>query len=241
MNLRAVIIACVALQVATTATARAQMKDDQIVVFTLAEQLEYQRDQATNPASWELVGWVGGDINRIWWKSEGAAATSERDADGELQVLYGRLVTPFWDLQVGIRGDAVLAMDDRTGRLHGVIGLEGLAPGWFDIDVAAFVSHRGDVSARLEATYDLLVTQRLIVQPRFELDAAVQDVPEFGVGTGLNSIELGVRVRYDIRRKLAPYLGVTWERLLFETRDFARVRGEDASAVAAVAGLRLWY
>lgn len=214
--------------------------DTELYAFLLAELLEYQRDEATNPVAWELLGWAGGDYNRVWFKSEGAATTQERGGEGEVQVLYGRLISPFWDLQIGVRGDLLYDDDDSRGRVHGVIGIEGLAPGWFDIDLGAFVSHRGDVSARLTATYALYVTQRLVAEPRFEINAAVQDVEEFAVGSGLSILDLGLRLRYELRREIAPYLGVAWERSFFDTAMFLRARGEDPSTIAAVAGVRAW-
>lgn len=233
----------IALALATLAAPRlalAQAADNETYVFLLAELLEYQRDQATNPGAWELLGWVGGDYNRIWLKSEGDTATSELEGQAEAQVLYGRLITPFWDLQVGIRGDVVTGDSDTSGRAHAVIGLEGLAPGWFDVDLGAFISHRGDVSGRLTATYAVYITQRLVAEPRFEINAAVQDVEEFGVGSGLSVLDLGLRVRYELRRELAPYLGLAWERSFFDTAMFTRARGEDPSTLAVVAGVRAW-
>lgn len=239
---RNVTVACGVLIVmlALPRRASAQASDSETYVFLLAELLEYQRDEATNPAAWELLGWAGGDYNRIWFKSEGSATTEELDGEGEVQVLYGRLISPFWDLQMGVRGDLLYRDDDSHGRVHGMIGIEGLAPGWFDIDLGAYISHRGDVSARLTATYALYVTQRLVAEPRFEINAAVQDVEEFGVGSGLSILDLGLRLRYEVRREVAPYLGVAWERSFFDTAMFARARGEEVGTLAAVAGVRAW-
>jgi len=220
----------------------AEMDDSTIYSFLLAERLEYQWDDTTNPFSWEFVGWTGGDYNRIWYKSEGDVDTAGPAGTGvgEVQVLYGRLISPFWDLQIGVRGDLERSAGDTQGRGLAVIGIEGLAPGWFDIDFGAFVSNRGDVSARLTAAFNLYLTQRFVAEPRFEINAAVQDVEEFGVGSGLSVLDLGLRFRYELRREIAPYLGVAWERSFFETAMFARARGEDPSALAVTAGLRAW-
>lgn len=216
--------------------------DNEIYVFALLELAEYRVNDDTNPAAWKLLGWIGGDYNRIWIKSEGSVATTERegDGDGDVEILYGRLITQWWDVQIGVRGELQLDDSDERGRVFGAVGIEGLAPGYFDVDATVFVSHEGDVSGRLTASFDGYVTQRLIAQPRIETEAAVQDVEEFGVGTGLNNIELGLRFRYEIRRKIAPYIGVSWERALFETADLMRVRGDDVNALSVVAGLRLW-
>jgi copper resistance protein B len=227
--------------VAAPERAAAQAADSETYTFLLAELLEYQLDDGTNPAAWELLGWTGGDYNRIWFKSEGAATTSDvGEVEGEVQVLYGRLVTPFWDFQIGVRGDLISDEMDTRGRAHAMVGLEGLAPGWFDIDLGAYVSHEGDVSGRLTATYAVYITQRLVAEPRFEINAAVQDVEQFGVGSGLSILDLGLRIRYEVRRELAPYLGIAWERSFFDTAMFARARGEDPSTLAAVAGIRAW-
>jgi copper resistance protein B len=126
-------------------------------------------------------------------------------------------------------------------RTYGVLGIQGLAPYWFEVDAAGFVSNEGDVSARLEAEYDFLFTQKLILQPRTELNFAVQDVKELGIGSGLSTAELGLRLRYEIVREFAPYVGVSWTRLVGKTEDFARDEGEDVSSVSFVAGVPLWF
>ena len=122
-----------------------------------------------------------------------------------------------------------------------MFGVQGLAPYWFEVDAAAFVSDDGDVSARLEAEYELFLTQKLILQPRAELDFAVQDVPELGIGSGLSTAEAGLRLRYEFRREFAPYIGVSWRRAFGETADFTRADGEDVESISFVAGLRLWF
>lgn len=219
----------------------APVMDDQVYALFLAELAEYQFDNDNNPAVWDVFSWVGGDYNRIWFKSEGAAATTRNETDGDLQVLYGRLITPWWDLQVGVRGELQLDGSDTRGRVFGAIGVQGLAPGFFDVEATVFVSDDGDVSARFTVEYSSYLTQRLVAEPRLEIDGAIQEVENFGVGSGPNLIELGLRLRYEIRRELAPYIGVNWNRALLDTADFTRERGEDASTVSVVAGMRVWY
>ncbi len=126
-------------------------------------------------------------------------------------------------------------------RVQAVIGLQGLAPYWFELEPSVFVSQDGDVSARLTATYDMFVTQRLIAEPRIEANAALQDVPDFGVGSGLNDLELGFRLRYELRREYAPYLGVNWVRRFAGAADLARQAGEAVSDVSLVGGIRAWF
>jgi copper resistance protein B len=206
--------------------------------FLLAERLEYQTNDGAPALLFDGQGWWGTDRDKLWVKSE-----VERDFDAkrfeeaELQALWSRPIAGFFDVQAGVRHDFVRGAD----RTFGVAGVQGLAPYWFEIDAAVFVSGEGDVSARFEAEYDLFLTQRLILQPRTELNFAVQDVEEIGVGSGLSTAELGLRLRYEIRRQFAPYVGVNWERAVDETADFDRADGENAGAVSFVAGVRLWF
>jgi copper resistance protein B len=206
--------------------------------FLIAERLEYQSNDGAPALLFEGQGWWGTDRNKLWVKSEvHRDFDAGRFEDAELQALWSRPVSRFFDLQAGVRHDFVAGAD----RTFGVIGVQGLAPYWFEIDAAVFVSGEGDISARFEAEYDLLLTQRLILQPRTELNFAVQDVEEIGVGAGLSAAEIGVRLRYEIRRQFAPYVGVNWERAVGESADFARANGENVGAVSAVAGVRLWF
>jgi copper resistance protein B len=139
---------------------------------------------------------------------------------------------------VGGRGDLVVDAESEQGRGFLVIGLEGLAPYFFELEPALFVSHRGDVSLRLEGSIELFITQRLVVQPSLETNIAIQEVPEFGVGAGLNDLELELRLRYEISRKFAPYIGFSWKTTFFDTADLREAAGTDTCSVAAVAGIR---
>jgi copper resistance protein B len=213
----------------------------EVTGFVLSELLEYVPTAAERPVRYDLVGWVGGPVHRVWAKAEGDRSTRSGEGDTELQLLYGRLISPFWDLQLGLRGDIGYGKGEAKARLAAALGLQGLAPGWFEVEPTVFVSHRGDVWGNLTAAYDLLLTQRLVAEPRFETEAAVQAVPEFGVGSGITEIDLGLRIRYEIWRELAPYVGVSWRRKVMETADLARAAGAPVGELAAVAGLRLWY
>jgi len=224
------------------AVAAAELGDPPLNRYTLFEELEYGFNNGTNPVSWDSTSWVGGDWNRVWLKTEGEASTTEAEVEGEAQLLYSRLVAPFLELQVGVRGDLVAASGQATdGRGHLVLGLDAVAPLWFEIEPAIFISHRGDVSFRLRITYDLFITQRLVAHPSFEMNAAVQAVPEFGVGAGFNDLILGLRLGYQIVRKLMPYVGVSWNRAFMETADLRRDAGGRVSDVQGVAGLRFWF
>jgi copper resistance protein B len=208
--------------------------------FVLSEVLEIAPTGDERPLRYDLLGWVGGAYNRIWAKAEGEQSTRSDEGGTELQLLFGRLISPYWDAQVGLRLDLGYGAGNARTRALVALGLQGLAPGWFELEPTLFVSHRGDVSGNLTASYDVLITQRLVAQARGEAEAAAQDVPEFGVGSGFGSLELGVRVRYEIVRRFAPYVGVSWERLFMDTADRARASGLSISEVTLVAGLRLW-
>jgi copper resistance protein B len=185
---------------------------------------------------WDAQGWTGGDINRFWWKSEGEGGSRLEEA--EVQLLYSRAIRPFWDLQAGVRQTVRPDLKDTTDL---VLGVQGLAPHWFEIDAAAFLSTEGDLSARIEAEYDQRLTQRWILQPRAEVTLAASDVPEVEVGSGLSSLELGLRLRYEIRREFAPYVGFEWTRRFGETRDLVEAGGGEAEDVRFVVGLKAWF
>jgi copper resistance protein B len=210
--------------------------------YLLVNQLEYQVGDSANSFGWDAVSWYGGDYNRLWLKTEGEWRTSgERGGEAEVQALYGRLIAPFWDFQAGLRYDQFSGAGFDRSRGFAVIGLQGLTPYRFEIEPALFISQDGDVSARLTATYDILLTQRLILQPRMDFNVAVQSVEDFDVGEGVNSLGLGLRLRYEIRREFAPYIGVQWLRQFGETADISRRGGGSAEDIAVVFGVRLWF
>jgi copper resistance protein B len=186
---------------------------------------------------WDVGGWTGGDINRFWWKSEGEG-DFDGEIEGEVQALYSRAVTPFWDVQAGVRQDF---REDGESPTHLVVGFQGLAPHWWEVDAAAFLSTGGDLTARFEAEYDQRITQRLILQPRIEVEASASDIPELGLGSGLTHVEAGVRLRYEIAREFAPYVGVEWSRDLGGTADLTRAQGGEPEHTRFVIGLRAWF
>ena len=221
----------------------APIEDSQHFGYLLVDQLEYRmKSSADDSVRWDAVGWYGGDYNRLWVKTEGDWRTGgERGGEAEVQALYGRLIASFWDFQVGLRYDQFSGAGFDRSRGFVVIGLQGLAPYRFEVEPALFVSQTGDVSARLTTTYELLLTERLILQPRLDFDAAAQAAEKFGVGAGANSIGLGLRLRYEIRREFAPYLGVQWLHRFGDTAAISRRDGGRAEDIALVFGLRLWF
>ncbi len=187
---------------------------------------------------WDVQGWSGGDINRFWWKSEGEGDLDDGLEEAELQALYSRALTPFWDVQAGVRQDFRPDGEDTT---HLVLGIQGLAPHWWEVDAAAFLSTEGDLTARVEAEYDQRITQRLILQPRFEIDLSASDIPELEIGSGLSSLEAGLRLRYEFRKELAPYVGVEWSRSFGDTADYIEARGGETENTRFVVGLKAWF
>lgn len=221
----------------------APVEDRQRFGYLLVDQLEYRmKDGVDDTARWDVVGWYGGDDNRLWMKTEGEWRTGgERGGEAEIQALYGRLISPFWDFQAGVRYDRFSGAGFNRSRGFAVIGLQGLAPYRFEAEPALFISQDGDVSARLTTTYDVLLTQRLILQPRLDFDAAIQSVEKFDVGSGVNNMGLGLRLRYELIREFAPYIGVHWLRRFGETAAIARRDGGRAEDIAVVLGVRLWF
>lgn len=157
--------------------------------------------------------------------------------EAEFQFLYSRMISEFWDVQAGVRHD----VRPRPQTTYAVVGVQGVAPYFFDITAQTFLSENGKLSARLEAEYDLLITQKLILQPVAEINVSAQRVRELDLGRGINDVELGLRLRYEFAREFAPYVGVNWERKLGETANIARRHGEDASSLSFVTGIRFWF
>lgn len=193
---------------------------------------------------WDFVGWFGGDYNRLWVKTEGRQALSQGSrGEGDLQLLYGRLISPYWDFQVGARALTNLGNGSfhRNARTYAVIGFQGLAPGNFDVEPALYTSDRGEVSGEITITADVYLTQRLIIQPRFQGEITVQGDPRFDTGSGGSTIDMGVRLRYDIRREIQPYIGVSWLRSFGANARLARQAGETDDTIGLAVGLQLWW
>jgi copper resistance protein B len=221
------------------AASRKSLRDthgDFPVFWFQGDRLEYQSRAGDDGYLWDVQGYYGGPTSRLWFKSEGEGAFGERIEDAEVQALYSKAIAPYWDIQAGVRLD--LAGVETT---HAVIGIQGLAPYMFEIDAAMFVSHRGDITARIEAELDQRITRRLILQPRAEVNLSAQNVPRLGVGSGLDAVEVGVRLRYEFVREFAPYIGVEQSWRVGRSADFARAAGEDPSVTNYVVGVRFWF
>ena len=202
----------------------------------IAKLAEYQGRSGPDGYRWDGQASFGGDVNRLLFKSEGEGTRGEGVEAAELQALYSRAITPFFDLHAGVRQDF-----KPRDRSYVTVGVEGRAPYWLDVEGALFVSTKGEVLARAEGTYDLRLTQKWILQPRAELNFAAQDTRATRIGSGLSNAELGLRLRYEIRREFAPYIGVSWDRRFGKTADYARAAGEDPEVTSLVVGLRAWF
>lgn len=186
-------------------------------------------------ANWDFDGWYGTDENKLWLRSEGENSDGVTEK-AEFQALYSRNVATFWDFQAGIRHDT-----RPVSTTYGVIGVEGLAPYFFETEAHLFISDEGDVTARLHQENDFLVTQRLILQPYAEVNLSAQDVEEQDIGAGVTSGEIGLQTRYEFTRKFAPYVDVRYERKFGETSSIAKSHGEDNDDLIAGVGLRLMF
>ncbi|WP_420874055.1 copper resistance protein B [Novosphingobium olei] len=204
------------------------------VMFNLAE---YQAHKGRDGYRWDGEAWFGGDVSRLTLKSEGEGAFREGVESAEIQALYSRAIGPYFNLQAGVRHD----FEPGRPTTYAAVGFEGLAPYWFEVEGALFLSDKGDLLARLEGYYDQRITQRLVLQPRVELNLAAQDVPATRTGAGLSSAELGLRLRYEISRQFAPYIGVSYEAKTGQTARYARAEGEDPTRTSLVAGVRFWF
>jgi len=225
---------------ATMAKANRMMRDEHggmrfsQILFNLAElQVRSGRDGYR----WDGAGWFGGDIHRLVVKTEGEGGFGDRVESAEVQALYSRALDPYWNLQAGVRQD----LGAGSKRTYAALGVEGLAPYWFDVEGTLFLSDKGDVLARAEAWYDQRITQRAILQPRVELNLAAQDMPGSRIGAGLSTAELGLRLRYEIRREFAPYIGLSWERRYGATARYARSDGDRTGGVSLALGVRAWF
>lgn len=210
--------------------------DSQWNYRVLFDQLEWQYIHGAQGLRWDNKSWAGGDLNRVWVKSEGEAVGGVLD-EAEVQFLYARSFSRWWDVLVGVRQD----FRPRPQHTWFAFGIQGLAPQWFEVDLTGYVGSRGHTAARLEVEYEMLLTNRIVLQPLVELSFAGKDDPDRAIGAGLSTGEVGFRVRFEARRELAPYAGVVWHRKLFGTADFAAAQDREVGGWHFVAGLRTWF
>lgn len=186
--------------------------------------------------AWDIQAWYGGDLDKLWIKSEGERNAGSTE-NAELQVLYSRAISPFFDAQIGTRHD----FQPTPTRDWLALGIQGLAPYFFETETTLYIGSEGRSALRLKAEYDVLLTQKWILAPDVEINLYGEDDPQTGVGSGLSDLEFGLRLRYEIVREFAPYLGAVWTHRYGDTADFSRLHGEDVSVVQWVAGIRAWF
>lgn len=211
-------------------------KDDPVLTKVMIDQFELRHTEGSDP--WVLDGniWIGKDLQKFWLKAEIERSDSETE-EAELQALYSHAIAPYWDVQFGVRHD----FQPSPSRGWAVFGIKGLAPYFVEIDTALFIGESGRTALRLEAEYELLLTQKLILTPEIEVNFYGQSDKDIGIGSGLSDVEAGLRLRYEIRREFAPYIGVNWNKSFGNTANFARDEGEDTDDLQWVIGLRAWF
>jgi copper resistance protein B len=209
--------------------------DREIFAHVIFNELEGRWNGSNTEFRWEGQGWVGTDYDKLWIKSEGTLSNGALE-DGQHQFLYSRAITTYFDLQGGLRSD----LDSRPTRNWAALGIQGLAPYFFDLELTGFVSGEGHLAAKLEASYDLLLTQRLILQPQIEVNLYSKADPARLIGAGFSDVDTGLRLRYELSRKFAPYIGVVYEGKFGQTASYAKRAGESTGDFRFVLGLRLW-
>lgn len=210
--------------------------DNTIQHYVLLNRLEAWKADPGTGLAWEGQGWVGTDRNRLWLRSEGERSDGHTEA-ADLEVLYGRSIATWWDVVAGIRHD----FKPGDSQSFAAIGVQGLAPQKFEIEATAYLGERGQTAARFEAEYELLLTNRLILQPLVEVNLFGKDDPARGIGSGLSTAEAGLRLRYEFTRQFAPYIGVVREQAFGRTADLRRAENEDINDTRIVAGFRIWF
>ena len=210
--------------------------DNPIESYTVFNRLETWDADSGNAFRWEGSSWIGTDLNRLWLRSEGERR-SGRLEDAGLEVLYGHSVATWWDVLAGVRHD----FKPGASQDFAAVGVMGLAPYKFEVAATAYIGQSGQTAARFEAEYETLLTNRLILQPMVEVNLYGQDDARRSIGSGLSTVEAGLRLRYEITRRFAPYIGVVQERAFGSTAAFRRADGEDINDTRIVAGVRIWF
>ena len=217
-------------------SAQAASRDDPLLFMLKADKLEARDTDEGTVTAWEGHFWAGRDLNKLWIKTEGERS-DEGTESAEVQLLYSRAIDANWDLQAGLRKDT----DPDPERDWFAIGVYGVAPYFFEVDSAVFFGEDDQINLRFETEYEFMLTQKWVLVPEVEFNWFSEDDDELGIGKGFSDIEAGIRLRYEITRQIAPYIGINYERLLGDTRDIAEAGGEDSSDTQAVAGLRFWF
>lgn len=213
-----------------------KLADEMSFGMLLVDRLESVHTRDKTAGAYDLMARYGRDYDRVVLKAEGEADDGRLE-HARTELLWGHAVAAYWDTQLGVRYDSGAG----PNRSWLGFGVQGLAPYWFEMDVAAYVGEEGRTALRLAAEYELLFTQKLILQPRIEANGYGKSDVERALGSGLSDLVAGIRLRYEIRREFAPYVGVEWAGKFGGTADYAIAAGEDTRETRLVAGLRVWY
>jgi copper resistance protein B len=211
------------------------IEDDPILIKVMGE-VELRSTNGANPRVWNIDAWVGKDLNKFWVKTRGEKVAGKTEKS-ELQLLYSKAIAPFWDLQLGVKKD----FRPKPQRNWGVIAAKGLAPYLFEVDASLFVGESGRLGVRLDAEYEHMFSQKLILSPEVEINVFSKDDELTGTGKGLSSVEAGLRLRYEVTREFAPYIGINWEKKYGNTANFSVAEGEDIEDAQMVVGVRFWF
>jgi copper resistance protein B len=211
-------------------------KDDPLLTMVNIQKFELQDVDNNNPLVIEADAWLGKDLNKLWVKTEIERVNGVTE-EAELQLLYSKALYPFWDLQMGWRRD----FEPQPQRNWLVLGLQGLAPYMFEVDAALFIGEAGRMAFRLDAEYEYLFTQRWIMSPEIEMNVYSKDGIATGIGSGLADLSAGLRLRYEIRREFAPYIGINWNKQFAGTAGFSKTAGDNISDTQLVMGIRAWF
>jgi copper resistance protein B len=202
----------------------------------MLDRLEWRDVDGAAALEWDAAAWYGGDYDKLWVKTEGEHRAGKTE-DARAELLWDRIIMRWWSVQAGVRQD----FGEGPSRTWAAVGAQGLAPYFFDVEATAYVGENGRTAARISSEYNLLLTQRLVLQPEAELNLYGKDDPGRRIGSGLSDMQVGLRLRYEFRREIAPYVGLVWTRRFGKSADFARLSGEDSNDVQALAGLRIWF
>lgn len=209
--------------------------DGAVHIYVLFDELEWRAGRGVSGGHWDVDGWIGGDRDRLWLRAEGVGE-SGRLEEAHGHALWGRPIARWWDVVAGVRQD-LRPGDPQTWA---AFGFQGFAPYRIDVEVTGYLGGGGRSQLRVDAAHDLRLTRRLVAQTRLEAMLAGKPDPAREIGAGLSTTELGIRVRYEFRRDLAPYVGVTWHRAYYGSADHHRQHGEPVATGRAVIGLRVW-
>jgi copper resistance protein B len=238
MNIKKLVISsiCILSSFITSSLLAGAMEDDPVIGKLMIDQFETRITEGDNPLVLEAQAWIGKDLNKLWLKVD-SEWVDKKNEELEVQALYSRAIDPYWDFQIGWRFDS----KPSPSKNWFAIGFQGLAPYWYEVDSALFIGESGQLNLRLAAEYEWMFTQQLVLSPEVEANFYSKKDENHGIGSGLSDTQIGLRLRYEIKREFAPYIGVNWTQKYGKSADYARAEGEDSGDVQFVVGIRAWF